>query len=102
MQLEYIVQREVRLGQQDTADYRCEGCLLAVLLVEATVHVHPILESDQMPSLDPAREGYACTGIIDSSASSNLPEAFSGEIREVFKGRKKRVFHRLYRIIYKV
>jgi hypothetical protein len=71
-------------------------------LVELVVHVHPLLESDQMPRFDPAGEDYTCTGIIDCSVSSNLPEAFHGEIREDLKSRRKCVFHRMYRIIYKI
>jgi hypothetical protein len=85
--LQDIFQREVRLGQQDGADRWCKGCFLAVLLVEAAVHVHPLLERDQVPGFDPAIERCARMSVIDDIVSGNLPEAFYREIGQAFKGR---------------
>jgi hypothetical protein len=40
-----------------------------------------------MPGFNPTIERCACMGIIDSSVSSNLPEAFYREIGQAFKSR---------------
>ncbi len=56
-----------------------------MLLVEAPVHVHPLLERDQMPGFDPPIERCARMGVIDDIVSRNLPEAFYREVGQVFK-----------------
>jgi hypothetical protein len=87
MLLQDMFQPEVRLGQEYGADCRCKSCVLTVQLVEAAVHVHPLLESNQMPGFDPAIEGCARMGIMDSIVSRNLPNAFYREVGQAFKGR---------------